>query len=67
MTRRVEILTHEERQACERAGRAALDAVLAPLGEAERAAIWHSIRCGYVQPVTGAATAPEADPRSLGP
>jgi hypothetical protein len=55
MARLIDLLSAEERQTCETAGRAALDAVLARLSDAQRAAVWHSIRCGYIQPVTGAA------------
>lgn len=58
MARLIDILTNEERQSCEAAGRAALDAVLSRLSDDERAKIWRSIRCGYIQPVTGGLTPP---------
>ena len=60
MKRAVDILTSEERASCEARGRAALDAVLGRLTDSARAEIWHSIRCGYVHPTTGAAAKQES-------
>jgi hypothetical protein len=61
MRRSIAHLSADERVSCARAGQDALDAVLARLSEVEQADIRRSIRCGYVQPTTGAATK-NADP-----